>query len=113
MKIAKLILAFAVACSFGCSETGTHKKLIYFGLDDHTEKQDDVLRMIHEWAKDCPNWQATISENKADYKVLFGAAFVTIVGRRGEVVYNGGIGPMYLPHGNRDGSGINICKLTE
>jgi hypothetical protein len=120
MKILKLIpyLLFVVAHLFGCSVSNTKKdhlqstKLIYFGLDDHSEKQEDVLRLIQNWKKVCPNWQATISEKDADYKVLFGTATITIVGRRGEVVYNGGIGPLYLPHGNPDGSGVNICKLT-
>jgi hypothetical protein len=45
--------------------------------------------------------------------VLFGNAYVTIIDRRGEVLYNGGQGVLYLPHGNPDGSGVNICKLTE
>lgn len=90
--------------------------LVYFGFDDHSEKPEDVARLAETWGeskhKVCPHWQATVSEKDADYKVLFGAATVTIVGRRGEVVYGGGIGPLYLPHGNPDGSGINICKLT-
>jgi hypothetical protein len=116
--IAYFFLVFAATHLFGCSKTNTktdhlqNKKLIYFGLDDHSEKQQDVLRLIRDWGKSCPKWQATISEKDADYRVLFGTAIVTIVGRRGEVVYNGGIGPLYLPHGNPDGSGINICKLT-
>jgi hypothetical protein len=117
--IAYFFLVFAATHLFGCSKTDTKKehldstKLIYFGLDDHAEKQEDSLRLIHDWGKTCSNWQSTISERDADYKVLFGVATVTIVGRRGEVIYNGGIGPLYLPHGNQDGSGVNICKLTE
>jgi len=112
-----LIVVLSAVCPLGCSignrEYSNKSKLIYFGFDDHSEKQEDVLRLIHDWGnKVCSNWQATISEKDADYKVLFGAATVTIVGRRGEVVYNGGIGPLYLPHGNPNGTGVNICKLT-
>ncbi|MHB8501839.1 MAG: hypothetical protein ACYDCG_11220 [Candidatus Acidiferrales bacterium] len=90
--------------------------LIYFGFDDHSEKQEDVIRLAETWGENkkkvCRHWQSTVSEKDADYRVLFGTATVTIVGRRGELVYSGGIGPFYLPHGNPDGSGINICKLT-
>jgi hypothetical protein len=111
-------------CLVGCSSQNSLPKpakdqkttLIYFGFDDHSEKQEDVIRLAETWGENkkkvCPHWQSTVSEKDADYKVLFGTATVTIVGRRGEVVYSGGIGPLYLPHGNPDGSGINICKLT-
>lgn len=122
---AALCLAvFAVLSPSGCSSESNLRKptqdqkttLIYFGFDDHSEKQEDVIRLAETWGenkkKGCPHWQSTVSEKDADYKVLFGTATVTIVGRRGEVVYSGGIGPLYLPHGNPDGTGINICKLT-
>jgi hypothetical protein len=91
-------------------------KLIYFGFDNHAEKQEDILRLANTWARDgnkvCQHWQPTLIEKEADYRVLFGTGEVTIVGRRGEVIYSGGVGPLYLPHGNPDGSGVNICKLT-
>lgn len=114
------LIIFAV-CLLGCSDANTiqrrteNTKLIYFGFDNHSEKQEDVVRLAETWGgnkKVCPHWRATVSEKDADYRVLFGTAIVTIVGRRGEVIYSGGIGPLYLPHGNPDGSGINICKLT-
>jgi hypothetical protein len=116
-----LRLIFVAVFLHGCSDANTTKsrsentKLIYFGFDDHSEKQEDVLRLAETWGgnkKVCPHWRATVSEKDADYKVLFGTAIVTIVGRRGEIIYSGGIGPLYLPHGNPDGSGVNICKLT-
>jgi len=120
VSLISLCLVFPTICLIGCSGVNTTKvhlentKLIYFGFDDHSEKQADVLRLAETWGgnKGCPHWRATVSEKDADYKVLFGTAIVTIVGRRGEVIYSGGIGPLYLPHGNPDGSGINICKLT-
>jgi hypothetical protein len=89
-------------------------KLIYFGFDNRSEKQEDLLRLVRDWGNSplCPHWRATIRRDAADYQVLFGIADVTIVDRRGEVLYNGGIGVLYLPHGNPDGSGVNICKLT-
>ena len=49
----RLRLIFPVICLLGCSEVNTTKspsentKLIYFGFDDHSEKQADVLR----WAE--------------------------------------------------------------
>jgi len=115
-----LRLVFPTICLLGCSDVQTTKgrlentKLIYFGFDNHSEKQADVLRLAETWGgnKLCPHWRATVSEKDADYKVLFGTAILTIVGRRGEVIYSGGFGPLYLPHGNPDGSGVNICKLT-
>lgn len=121
---ASRLALFAALALTGCSsETSLRKTtenpkttLIYFGFDDHSEKQADVIRLAETWGENknkvCSHWQSTLNEKDADYKVLFGTATVTVVGRRGEVVYAGGIGPLYLPHGNTDGSGINICKLT-
>jgi hypothetical protein len=89
--------------------------LVYFGFDDHSEKQADVLGLAKIWGEDnklCAHWRATVNETDANYKVLFGTTTVTILGHRGEVLYHGGKGPLYLPHGNPDGSGINVCKLT-
>jgi hypothetical protein len=31
---------------------------------------------------------------------------------RGEILYRGGEGPLYLPNGNPDGTGVNLCKIT-
>jgi hypothetical protein len=120
----RLMLAIAL-CLAGCSNGGekpaglpkSKVKLIYFGFDDHSEKQADVLKMADTWAgnsKVCPHWQATVNEKDADYKVSFGTRIetVTIIGSRGEIVYSGGQGPLYLPHGNPNGGGVNICKLT-
>ena len=119
----RLMLAIAF-CLVGCSSSSEkpvdfHKsktKLIYFGFDDHSEKPVDVLKMADTWAgssKVCQHWQATVNEKDADYKVLFGKIeTVTIIGSRGEIIYSGGQGPLSLPHGNPNGSGVHICKLT-
>jgi hypothetical protein len=115
---------FMTLCLAGCSNSNERPldphepktKLIYFGFDDHSERRADVMEMAATWtgnSKVCPHWQATVSEKDADYKVLFGKVqTVTIIGRRGEIIYSGGPGPLYLPRGNPDGSGVNICKLT-
>ena len=113
----------ATLCLFGCSadtssrrlEEGNRKTLIYFGFDNHSEKREDILKLAKTWGEEnklCAHWQPTANENDEDYKILFGSTNVTILGHRGEILYNGGVGVLYLPHGNPDGSGANICKLT-
>jgi hypothetical protein len=48
----------------------------------------------------------------ADYQVLFKeVGEVTIIDRRGRLFYTEGTGPLYLPHGNPDGTAPNICNL--
>jgi len=48
-------LVFPAICLLGCSDVNTTKgglentKLIYFGFDDHSEKQADVLRLAETW----------------------------------------------------------------
>jgi hypothetical protein len=118
----KPLLLVAALCLAGCSDKNeklrqkeSQTKLIYFGFDNHSETQADVLNLAGVWAQEstiCKHWRGTMSEKEADYRVLFGDTTVTIVGRRGEILYAGGQGPLYLPHGNPDGSGINVCKLT-
>jgi hypothetical protein len=105
------VLALLLA---GCGTDQPKTKLIYFGFDNHEEKPDDVLRLAKTWGSNpaCPQWRATIKREEADYQVLFGAADVTITDRRGQVLYSGGTGVLYMPNGNPDGSGVNICKLT-
>jgi len=109
-----------IACS---NQSGTsyatarrERVLVYFGFDDHSEKQADALKLAETWGEGknrvCGHWHTTISEKDADYKILFGIADITVLGKRGEILYHGGPGPLYLPHGNPDGSGTNICKLT-
>ena len=107
-------LLFPCICAAGCAKEKPKIKLIYFGFDDRSEKQQDVLRLAKTWTDSppCPHWRATIKREDADFQILFGTADVTIVDRRGEVLYNGGQGVLYLPHGNPVGSGVNICKLT-
>jgi len=106
--IASLAAVFLVGCSDGNSVhvhlTEPKTKLIYFGFDDQSEKPADVVRLADIWGgnKVCPHWRPTVSEKDADYKVLFGVADVTIIGHRGEILYTGGQGPLYLPHGNPD-----------
>jgi hypothetical protein len=97
----------------GCAKEKPKTKLIYFGFDDRSETPRDVIDLAQTWrhSPPCPHWRATINKKDADYQVLFGIADVTITNRRGEVLYSGGHGVLYLPHGNPDGSGVNICKL--
>jgi len=89
-------------------------KLIYFGYDTRTEKPEEVLLLAREWGKRpvCPHWHTTVKREEADYQVLFGIADVSILDRRGQIVYSGGTGVLYTPNGNPDGSGVNLCKLT-
>jgi hypothetical protein len=98
----------------GCEAEQPKTKLVYFGFDNHAETPEDILRLAKTWGTTpvCPHWRATIKRDEADYQVLFGTADVTIIDRRGQVLYSGGRGTLYLPHGNPDGSGVNICKLT-
>jgi hypothetical protein len=103
----------------GCDTEKTHTKLVYFGFDDGSEKTEDAIQLAKTWggsSPPCPHWQSTINKKDADYQVLFGGRVeiekVTVIGRRGELLYSGGVGVMYAPHGNPDGSGVNICKLT-
>lgn len=111
----RLLSAFVLALLLaGCETEQPKTKLVYFGLDNHAEKPDDALRLAKMWGSNpvCPHWRATIKREEADYQVLFGTADVTIIDRRGQVLYNGGTGVLYAPNGNPDGSGLNICKLT-
>jgi len=111
----------AAACFISCSEDArfeTHlgdskTKLIYYGLIDQSETREDSVRLSSTWGRLCSHWRPTVSEKDADYRVLFGSPeTVTLIGRRGEVLYTGGQGVLYLPHGNPDGTGVNLCKLT-
>ena len=116
--IATLMLLAALTGCLACSTRDSHAekiKLIYFGFDDHSERKKPEVKisLADTWAHGvCPHWQATVNEQDADYEVLFGTSTVTILGRRGELLCTGGQGVLYLPHGNPDGSGVNICKLT-
>ena len=109
-----ILLCVGLVC---CRPVGNSKtKLVYFGFDDHSEKQQEAMALAKTWGSakpPCPHWRASINMQAADYQVLFGdAEQITIVDHRGEVLYSGGVGVLYLPHGNPDGSGVNICKLT-
>ena len=102
----------------GCDSEKTHTKLVYFGFDDSSEKTKDAIELAKTWSDSspCPHWRSTINKKDADYQVLFGGRGglekVTVIDRRGELLYSGGVGVLYAPHGNPDGSGVNICKLT-
>jgi hypothetical protein len=99
----------------GCNKEKTDTKLVYFGFDDRSEAAEKTIELARTWGTNppCGHWRATIQKENADYQVLFGnAETVTITDRRGELLYNGGVGVLYLPHGNPDGSGTNICRLT-
>jgi len=122
MRLALIVALLLVSgCSADTARTASDKideskKLIYFGFDDHSETRTQVLKMASDWIGHgdyCRNWQATVNEKDADYKILFGSAEqITVLGKRGEVVFQGGMGPLELPHGNPNGSGTNLCRLT-
>jgi hypothetical protein len=110
-----VVVTFLTACTSDRTKPVEQNKLIYFGFQDHSEKPQDISRMARDWitAGSCKNWRATVDVKEADYQVLFGnIEDVVVLGRRGEVLYNGGVGVLYLPYGNPDGSGTNICKPT-
>jgi hypothetical protein len=115
--VASLLLFASISvCVLSCEKPVPKTKLIYFGLLDHSEKADDVVQMAKEWGHSppCPNWQATIKKDEADYEVLFkDVGQVTIIDHRGRLIYAGGTGPLYLPHGNPNGTGVNLCKLMD
>ena len=110
----KALLLSVVMCltSIYCDRSKT--KLIHFGFDDRSETPNDVLQLARTWSDSppCPRWRATVDRKASDYELLFGTADLTILNRRGEVLYSGGQGVIYLPHGNPDGSGVNVCKLA-
>lgn len=114
--LAGLVMAAALS---GCDDEKTHTKLVYFGFDDSSEKTEDAIQLAKTWggsSAPCQHWRSTINKKDADYQVLFGGRVeiekVTIIGRRGELIYSDGVGVLYAPHGNPDGTGVNICKLT-
>jgi hypothetical protein len=90
--LALLLCAGLVDCGpIGDSKT----KLVYFGFDDHSEKQQDAIALAKTWGganPPCAHWRASINKQSADYQVLFGdAEQMTIVDHRGEVLYSGGV----------------------
>ena len=92
-------LVFMVSLTVGCKdatnvrdEPPVRTKLVYFGFTDHSETGHVASRLADIWGHDkvCTHWRATLNENDADYKVLFGSSGdVTILGHRGEVIYTG------------------------
>jgi hypothetical protein len=113
MRITRTFILLCLV-SVSCTAPTHTTSLVYFGFADQSEKQGDVLDLAKTWAGNppCPHWRATIDKKNADYVVLFGVTDVAIISRRGEILYSGGQGVLYLPHGNPDGSGVNVCKLT-
>lgn len=109
-----LTLLVSLSVLVNCENAMPKTKLIYFGFDDRSEKTQDTIQMARTWGENppCPHWQTTITKDEAEYQVLFGDADVTVIDRQGRVLYSGGQGVLYMPHGNPDGSGINLCKLT-
>jgi hypothetical protein len=121
LQYMKHILGLVVCVSLlGCGgfekSQNANTKLVYFGFENHSEKQKDAISLAKTWGggdPPCAHWRFTIRAQDADYRVLFGDdENVTIVDRRGAVLYSGGQGVLYLPHGNPDGTGVNLCKLT-
>jgi len=107
---AKVILGTPLC---GKKQPHSKTKLVYFGFDNREETPEDVIRLAKTWGDRplCSHWRATIKKENADYQMLFGTSDVTIIDRQGQVLYSGGQGVLYSPHGNPDGSGVNICKL--
>jgi hypothetical protein len=92
------------------------KKSIYFGYVDHSESREDVLRLAKEWngIPRCSNWISTIDEKNADFRVLFGPIQTfTLIDHSGRILFSGSLGVLTMAHGNPDGTGVNICKMTE
>jgi hypothetical protein len=91
---ALLIVALFLSCIVvvGCAKGKPKTKLIYFGFDNRSEKQQDALRLAKVWTDNppCQHWRATIKKEDADYQILFGTADISIVDRRGEVLYYNG-----------------------
>jgi hypothetical protein len=97
--------------SVGCFKLGRRTSLVYFGIDNPSEKSESLHELIKTWSDSppCPNWRVTLDPKAADYQVLLGDVDVTIVDRQGQIIYSGGQSVMYA---GTDGSGINICKLA-
>lgn len=114
MDMRALSLFVLALLLMGCKSEQPKSTRIYFGFVKHDETRDDVLRLANQWGGTpiCPLWHATTHREHADYQVLFGTTEITLIDRRGRVLYNGGWGPLFLPHGNPNGGGVNICKLT-
>jgi len=112
MKRELLLSILLCVVLVGCAKPKI--KLVHYGFDNRKEAPEDAIRLAQTWSNNppCSHWQATINRKDADYQVLFGNVDITITDRRGAVLYSGGQGVLYLPHGNPDGSGVNICKLT-
>jgi hypothetical protein len=111
-----LLVSVLLLYIFGCEKPAPKEKLIYFGFTNQAETPDDVVRMAKDWGNRplCPNVRVTITKEEADFKVLFGdIEDITVIDRRGKVLYHGGIGVLELPHGNPDGTGVNLCKLLD
>jgi hypothetical protein len=90
-------------------------KLVYFGFAKHDETPANALQLAREFGEHplCPHWRATLNREQADYQVLFGNGDVTIVDSHERILYSGGTAIMYLPQGNSNEYGIDICKLTD
>ena len=108
---ARLILILLCLASVGCFKLGRRTSLVYFGVDDPSEKPEYLQELIKTWSGGplCPNWRATLDPKAAEYRVLLGDVDLTIVDRQGQIIYSGGQSVMYA---DTDASGINICKLT-
>jgi hypothetical protein len=103
-----------LAALLGCEQKKPQTKLVYFGFDNRAEKPEEMIRLAEIWKDNppCSHWRLTIKPETADYQVLFGTTELTIVDRRGEIVYHGDQDVMETPYGKPDGSGVNVCQLT-
>ena len=113
-RISRFALLTALLLASCDTKEHAKTKLVYFGFDNHAEKPEDVLKLAKMWGTNsvCSHWRPTVKKEEADYQVLFGDADVTIIDHRGQILYSGGQGVLYMSHGNPDGSGTNICRLT-
>lgn len=114
-RLHPLLLCLILA---SCQSAPKYKtKLIYFGYTDHSESQEDIIGLAKTWDGSghlCPQWRSTIDEKNGDYRIFFGRTEnFTMVGKNGNVIYGGGTGVLMSPNGNPDGTGLNLCKLTE
>jgi hypothetical protein len=107
----KFVLVLLLA---GCKSERPKTTLIYFGFDKHDETPEDMLRLSRQFGERpiCPQWRPTLNREDADYQVLFQNPYVTIVDRRGHIIYSSSLDVLSSPSGNSDRNGINLCKLT-
>jgi len=99
--------------AMGCAKEKPKTKLIYFGFDNRAEKQQHALRLAKIWTEStpCPHWRATIKKKTLITKCYSGLT-VSASWAGEEKCFTMARPTFWKCHGNPDGSGVNICKLT-